>query len=305
MQFFNQNIRDKMIKIIFFLVYLSLFIKPIESSCSCRWFRCTKGCGGKPPNGMDDKFCSKSSYCQSRLGASASTTTSIIITSNITDSAPQNNSIIALSTIFDYTNFKIDLSDPATIINLMANLDQDFTPCLTNCSNNGVCQMDVSLLKLVCSCNDYFTGSGCNIDSRPCSNSPCLNNATCINMNSTAKSYLCQCNEFYTGTNCESSIDLCQNETCSSNGKCSMIDYKPKCKCYQYYAGDKCEIQEQALATIKKIANIAMILAILIISFFCVLVLMSDMFKFVICRKKYRKKNYKLKKQLYKPKYVN
>jgi hypothetical protein len=193
------------------------------------------------------------------------------------------------------------------IVNSLLSLsNQDVTACLTNCSNNGVCELDPATQKLFCSCNQHFTGSKCNIDTRPCSYGPCLNNATCINTNSTTLGYTCECNGFYTGNNCETQIDLCQNETCSSNGKCSVVDNKAKCKCFQYYSGDNCQNMDQSLVTIKNIISTASIIAITLIISFYFLIILSDLSKYVFCNKE-DAINYKKYQNhhIYKVKYIN
>ena len=147
---------------------------------------------------------------------------------------------------------------------------------MTNCSSNGACQLDPLTQKLICSCKQYFTGLKCNIDIRACSYGPCLNNATCKNTNLTSTGYLCECNEFYTGANCETQIDLCQNRTCSSNWKCSIVDNKPKCKCFQYYLDENCENEEETLVTLKSVIRTTSIIAIiLIITFFLSMVVLD------------------------------
>ena len=137
---------------------------------------------------------------------------------------------------------QLNLENNVAIKNLLESNDQDITACLTNCSNNGVCQFDPQ-------------------------------------------------------------IDLCQNETCFTNGKCFIVDNKPKCKCFQYYSGEKCELQDQTLATIKYVANLALILAIIIIFSFYILILVSDLLKYVIFRSKYRRR--KIFKKFKKLKYFN
>ena len=187
---------------------------------------------------------------------------------------------------------------------LLSLKDQDISACLTNCSNNGVCKLDVSMQKILCSCNQYFIGSKCNIDTRPCSYGPCLNNATCVNTNSTKAGYVCECGEFYEGYNCETQIDLCQNETCSSNGKCSVVENKPKCQCFQYYSGDRCQIQDQTLTTIKAAISTTSILAIILIISFYLLLFFSDILNLFIGKRK-NKRKYSIKVNIYKPYYVN
>jgi hypothetical protein len=120
----------------------------------------------------------------------------------------------------------------------------DLSDCLVNCTNNGLCQ--VSQDKLVCECNAGYMGNKCQATSSPCSYSPCLNNATCMDsvQNSTnATEYNCRCSSsLYYGPQCQYKIDLCQNQTCSSKGYCKETNENASCKCFPNYSGSECEI---------------------------------------------------------------
>ena len=327
-------------KVLFFIIFLlSFLINSIESSCRCNSGKCS-GCGPK----YDGNSCSSATNCKPTLPptkTTTKTTTTIRTTSSTTStrttvSTLSSNSIYssqsvsvsttALTTSIDstvsttqpttvplvsttifydlYQPYQIDFNDPAYLNDLMAYLDQDVTPCLTNCSSNGVCMLDVSLQVLICSCDEFFTGPKCNIDTRPCSNSPCLNNGTCTNTNLTTAGYTCECNEFYTGSNCETQIDLCQNETCSSNGKCSVVDNKPNCTCFQYYSGDHCQTQSQTLLTIKNVIGITSVIAIIMIIAFYLIIAFSDLLNCLFCKKKRNKENYQVHRRVFKPFYV-
>ena len=169
-----------------------------------------------------------------------------------------------------------------------------------------MCKLDPLTQKFICSCNQYFTGSKCNIDTRPCSYGPCLNNATCTNTNLTSAGYVCECNEFYTGANCETQIDLCQNETCSSNGKCGIVDNKPKCKCFQYYSGEKCETKDEFIQTIKKVRYGSAIIAIIFVILFYSIIAFSDFLNYFIHKKNKSKIQPKRNKpKIYRLKYIN
>ena len=139
--------------------------------------------------------------------------------------------------------------------------------------------------------------TACQIDSRPCSLNPCLNNAICVdysnNMNynmsalidTNSSSFYCLCNEFYIGTNCETKLDVCQNETCSNNGNCYESENMPKCKCFSMYSGDKCESESNELKAIKTISSISTIIAIISIISFYVFISFMDLLKY-LCRYK-------------------
>ena len=74
--------------------------------------------------------------------------------------------------------------------------------CLMNCSNQGICKLDPKTQKFICECNTNFMGKSCQTDKRPCMRwNPCLNNATCLNLNST--SFQCKCNNGFSGEICD------------------------------------------------------------------------------------------------------
>ena len=83
----------------------------------------------------------------------------------------------------------------------------------------------------------------CEIQVNLCSSQPCLNGATCINVNTT--SWQCQCKCGYTGPRCESLVNECLNTPCLNGGTCT----KPRpcgfvCACPQEpvaYFGAICE----------------------------------------------------------------
>ena len=169
---------------------------------------------------------------------------------------------------------------------------------MLNCSSKGQCLQDQVDLKYKCACDEYFAGSLCDTDARPCFSNPCLNNSTCVNnynLDNNTLNFVCQCTDFYSGSNCEIAKDVCQNETCSNNGVCSNSNNLPKCKCHQYYSGEKCEIEAEALKTIKTVIKVSLITAIIIIISFYVLILFSDFFNAFICKKIKAKKIRKTK----------
>ena len=92
---------------------------------------------------------------------------------------------------------------------ILANQKGDLNSCLPNCSSSGVCSLRNGLIG--CQCFEYFTGSSCKFDTRPCSSSPCLNNATCTNsLNATFASFECECQQTFYGLNCENQINICK-----------------------------------------------------------------------------------------------
>ena len=64
-------------------------------------------------------------------------------------------------------------------LNQLLSSSYDLTACLSNCSNNGVCNYYQSEDKYACECFPDYMGDKCQTDSRPCSYYPCLNNCSC------------------------------------------------------------------------------------------------------------------------------
>ena len=155
----------------------------------------------------------------------------------------------------------------------------DFSDCLSNCTNNGLCMYSNVGLKFICTCNLYYSGPYCSTDLRPCSSSPCMNNGTCIqNITDLSNpSFYCDCGLYYEGEVCETKKDVCKNETCSNHGKCKDINNKPKCECLNLYLGENCEITSEALKIIQKTITTTSIIAIIIICCFYLLIITMDL----------------------------
>ena len=215
------------------------------------------------------------------------------------------------------STFEFFLLKPNIIIELL-NSNYDLSGCLVNCTNKGRCKYNSSNDKIICSCfSKYMSGYACQIDTRPCSSNPCLNNATCVDYTNSANynisssllsnrsdSFYCLCDKFYFGAHCESKIDICQNETCSNNGNCFELDYMPKCKCFNMFLGEKCEFESSELKTKKIIISFTTKLAIIVLALFFSLFIMMDLSKYYFkCFSKKRRLNpferQKLKKFFY------
>lgn len=138
----------------------------------------------------------------------------------------------------------------------------------------------------MCVCNfEYFQGSACEFDVRPCSSNPCLNNGTCLDYFSKGynlellkmkNTFQCVCNKYFEGAYCEAKINVCQNETCSSHGNCVDLNNEPKCECFNLYEGDKCETATSTLQTIKTVVSVSSLIAIgVVIGFYMGIILMD------------------------------
>ena len=181
------------------------------------------------------------------------------------------------------------------------------TDCLTNCTYRGLC-VPSSENKFTCECQKNFGGPSCQNDLRPCASKPCLNNATCLDSfnseNITVnESFKCECGEYFYGTNCQFEVNICQNETCSNNGYCYKETFKPKCKCFNLYSGDKCEIESDEKKVIKNVVKTTSIIAIVILVFSYLSFILIDINSLFTIKKK--TKNNKIQKfKIYKFKYV-
>ena len=180
----------------------------------------------------------------------------------------------------------------AQLINLFTQ-NIDMSNCLLNCSSNGFCKNSASGNALVCDCNQYFVGPACQIDLRPCSSNPCLNNGTCVqNITDISNpTYFCECDKYYEGSVCQNKIDLCQNQTCSKQGNCIEVNNEPVCSCHYLFEGSNCESESQTLKTVKSLISTASVIAILTIVFFYSLIIASDVLNIFIKKNRREEKN--------------
>ena len=96
-------------------------------------------------------------------------------------------------------------------------------PCDPNPCNTGSCT-DTGSGNYVCTCLATHTGSNCESE-LPCTNSPCLNGATCSNITPyvDSNSYTCTCADSnghspgFTGTNCETQMVCAASNSPVSN----------------------------------------------------------------------------------------
>ena len=161
--------------------------------------------------------------------------------------------------------------------------------CIVNCTNHGTCKFDSVGNKFLCICDNYFTGTACQTDTRACSSNPCLNNATCVDVysNSTSNSSLfeswtfrCECQESYEGVYCQNKINICANETCSGNGVCEDLNNVPKCKCFSMFEGEKCDTQSSELKTVKTMISMTSVIAIIVLICFYLIILIMDLLEY-------------------------
>jgi hypothetical protein len=184
-----------------------------------------------------------------------------------------------LEALINVKSFSL-LSLPPSALNVLLSSKLDLTNCIVNCSNNGHCKL-ISGGFVVCECDSGFIGNKCEAKSSPCSYGPCLNNGTCSDtpVNST---YSCECASLYYGVNCENKINVCENVTCSGNGYCKAENNTASCVCFPLYSGTECEIVTAERVRIEKAIVTCSTLAIIVISLFFLITILSDLFDLVV-----------------------
>ena len=181
------------------------------------------------------------------------------------------------------------------------NSDYDFSSCIVNCSNNGVCKY-AGNKTFSCQCKANYAGQTCQQNTLPCSYSPCLNNGTCIDnstysSSSTNLTYICECDEFYYGTNCEYKVDVCANETCSGNGNCADENDVATCTCFSLYSGTHCEIESSQRKTIQAISSTTTVIAIITLAVLYALFILSDLLDWLcLSKNKFKPTRIRVKK---------
>ena len=113
------------------------------------------------------------------------------------------------------------------------------TVCSINpCLNGGTCNV-TNTKDYVCNCDRQYTGVNCETKRPACELNQCLNNATCINVQS-IEGYFCNCTLNYKGTHCEAMKD-CLKQPCLNNGLCIENTKGYHCNCTTNYRGENCQ----------------------------------------------------------------
>ncbi|XP_078357455.1 uncharacterized protein LOC144642352 isoform X3 [Oculina patagonica] len=113
----------------------------------------------------------------------------------------------------------------------------DINECTNNpCKNGATC---VNLQgSYRCDCTSGYSGNTCETDVDECANNPCKNGATCVNLQG---SYRCDCKSGYSGNNCETDVDECANNPCQNGATCANLQGSYRCDCKSGYSGNNCE----------------------------------------------------------------
>ena len=105
------------------------------------------------------------------------------------------------------------------------------------CQNNGTC---VELVNgFACECPGGFEGDTCEINVDECSENPCQNNATCVDG---INGFACECPAGFQGDTCEINIDECSENPCQNNGACVDGIDEFTCECAPGFRGETCDI---------------------------------------------------------------
>jgi hypothetical protein len=207
-----------------------------------------------------------------------------------------NNNYVTKQIMIYAIDGVLNMNDPANVHNALVE-GYDMSQCASNCSNNGACTIGQNM-RYVCDCHQNYTGPTCNVDARPCSAGPCLNNGTCSQtLTNGTYSFNCDCKPNYTGDRCEN-FDLnglCAKLSCVK-GICKFdaVTSTVSCSCFPMYSGEKCEIESAQMTAIKSTISASAIIAIMSIAITFTLVLISDIIDHCYIRR--RKSKILLKK---------
>ena len=160
----------------------------------------------------------------------------------------------------------------------------DLTGCLSNCSGNGQCRLNQNTQMYSCSCESNFLGTSCQFDIRPCSMFPCMNNATCLNIDNLngSFSFECKCQTGFYGVYCEKEPNICENVTCNSNGYCYNDGGERACKCLINFYGDECQTEATFGKIVKGVQMTSLIIACVCIGSLVTFIILNDVWNIFI-----------------------
>jgi hypothetical protein len=166
------------------------------------------------------------------------------------------------------------------ILNILQS-DMDVNMCLISCSNEGICRFNSLRQKYYCECNQNFMGKSCQTDKRPgFQSNKCLNNATCLSLNTTSFECKCPSNGLYYGEYCKNKINSCENVTCSNHGFCFLNQTQTKCECFTGYSGDKCDFESCLVKVIRYVQWTSTIICIICLITIWTLIVGNDVLNY-------------------------
>ena len=187
-------------------------------------------------------------------------------------SKPLLTDVINSNLVKNSKNFFPNALEPQQLLGYLET-DVGLLNCLSNCSNNGQCQFDNTTSLFSCKCDDYFTGTNCGTNQKPCASNVCHNNGDCsqtLKPNSlNVFVYNCTCNSRFTGRYCEKRVDFCKKtkRNCSGNGYCksnkNASSNYTACRCFTSYSGDDCQFKSRHLEANSVITALATTVAVI------------------------------------------
>ncbi len=75
--------------------------------------------------------------------------------------------------------------------------------------------------------------------------------------------------------------NLCENVTCSSHGNCIQSQNQTKCKCFNGFEGDKCEIESNSVKVVKSVQWLSTTICIVTISLLWLIFIGSDVLDYL------------------------
>ena len=216
------------------------------------------------------------------------------VISLLTNSSSSNFTLLSsqLTAISLAKTNDLTLLSQTSLANVLAS-NTGLNACLVGCSNHGLCEM-MTNATFACFCRRDYTGDKCQYTSNPCLNGECLNSGVCILrpylLNSHLYDYTCNCSEYYFGAHCENQVNVCADQACSSRGYCVAVNHKATCVCNQFYSGSQCEIVSSQKKVTEDVTLSSTIIAICVLSGFCLLIVYLDVFAWFKRRREKRTK---------------
>ncbi|XP_076100545.1 protein jagged-2-like [Mytilus galloprovincialis] len=120
--------------------------------------------------------------------------------------------------------------------------DQDLNFCGRHhpCTNGGIC-LNSAPNQYDCKCPPGYSGNNCQRTDLACTSSPCLNEATCENVNG---GFRCHCLPGWSGSLCEENINECQSNPCLHEGTCVDDVNEYHCQCLSEWQGPQCQLSK-------------------------------------------------------------
>jgi Notch-like protein len=225
---------------------------------------------------------------------------------NFTSSTSQP--LANVNNLFQLTN----LTNQTQLLSILSTYTNDLSACLTNCSNKGTCMFNTQISKYVCLCQEFYNGTACQLDIRPCANLICLNSGQCVEDTLTSAS--CNCSLGFYGSQCQYEYNPCMNVTCSNRGYCftndttttsnknttSSTTKMTQCKCYADYEGEQCEIEKIFAKFVRYVTLSSLIIVLTCLAVTVLIIVGNDVWTCLIRKTAARSKNYKKKDSNYK-----